>query len=514
MYNFASRAKVISYNRPFNSRISLPSGKYQNFLFGTEFAMLYWLERLGYSVSYASCSDVERWGKTQHLTKYRALFSIGHDEYWTQGLRNAIYGARDAGVNLAFFSGNEFLWKVRWLEEIEDDKSRGLKPKDYKEDGYDLPLMLKESNRIIYSRKETIDGIPPAYPSDWTGTFMDSRFNLKVDPSNALTGQQNVVNAHRADAMTVSAGDAKLRLWRHSQLFDPSTYSNNSVYTTVEGFLGYEWDLYVEDCHRPAGLISFSNTKVEIQGHLLQNHGAEYKGNGTAYHRITMYRHISSDGNKKKSSIVFAVGTVQWSWGLSEEHDGAKMAADKNIQQATINILADMRIQPSSLYNSEKEHKLVRAHHTNDNLPPYSVIENPLSSYTIRANSTITVSGYARDRGGGKVAGVEVSFDNGWTWKLANGRYRWEIIVSTGSNGLPINKCTSSPYTTIKITSGIKRINVISRAIDDSGWIEETLPASNLYNNENGRNNNDNINNTMIDKYLLTKRNFLSIKVL
>jgi len=98
-YSFSSRAKVASYNRPFNSRLSLPSGKYQNFLFGSEYPMIYWLEKLGYSVSYASCADVEQWGKTQHLSNYRVLLSTGHDEYWTQGLRDAFYSARDAGVH-------------------------------------------------------------------------------------------------------------------------------------------------------------------------------------------------------------------------------------------------------------------------------------------------------------------------------------------------------------------------------------------------------------------------------
>ena len=309
-YSFSSRAKMASYNRPFNSRLSLPSGKYQNFIFGSEYAMIYWLEKLGYSVSYASCADVELWGKTQRLSKYRTLLSVGHDEYWTQGLRDAIYGARENGVHLGFFSGNEFLWKVRWLEEIESDKVKGLNPKDFKEDGFDVPTLLKESHRVIYCRKETIDSIPSAYPADWTGTFMDSRFGLTGDPLNALSGQQNVVNAHRSDVMTVSAADAKLRLWRHTKLFDPETYSNSSVYKTQPGILGYEWDLFVDDCNRPPGLISFSNTEFQLSGYLLQEFGSGYKGNGTASHRVTMYRYFPSTNNKKLSSIVFAVGTI------------------------------------------------------------------------------------------------------------------------------------------------------------------------------------------------------------
>ena len=513
MYTFDSRAKVVSYNRPYNSRLSLPLGKYQNFLFGTEYAMIYWLEKLGYSVSYASCADVEMWGKTQHLSKYRTLLSVGHDEYWTQGLRDAIYGARENGVHLGFFAGNEFLWKVRWLEEIENDKANGLSPNDFKGDGFDIPTLLKESHRVIYCRKETIDSIPSAYHADWTGTFMDSRFGMKGDPSNSLSGQQNVVNAHRSDVMTVSAADAKLRLWRHTKLFDPKTYSNSSIYRTQPGILGYEWDLYVDDCNRPPGIIGFSHTKFDINGYLLENYGANYKGNGTATHRVTMYRYFPTSSNNKKklssSSIVFAVGTIQWTWALSSKHDGAFMPVDYNIQQATINILADMKIQPYTLYNAKSDdggHKLVKAHHSNDNQSPYSVIESPLSSYIVRPNSNLTIIGYARDRGGGKVAGVEVSFDNGLTWKVATGRYKWELIVSTDSNGIPINYCSNNTIIIIDSNTGFKKINIISRAIDDSGWLEEIHHNSNT-------NNNTSSNFTMADKFLQTKRNFLRLKV-
>ena len=40
--------------------------------------------------------------------------SSGHDEYWSADQRANVTAARDAGVNLAFFSGNEIFWKTRW----------------------------------------------------------------------------------------------------------------------------------------------------------------------------------------------------------------------------------------------------------------------------------------------------------------------------------------------------------------------------------------------------------------
>ena len=43
------------------------------------------------------------------LLNHKIFISSGHDEYWSATQRAAIEAARDAGVNLAFFSGNEVL---------------------------------------------------------------------------------------------------------------------------------------------------------------------------------------------------------------------------------------------------------------------------------------------------------------------------------------------------------------------------------------------------------------------
>ena len=47
------------------------------------------------------------------------FLSVGHDEYWSGGQRANVEAARDAGVNLAFFSGNEVFWKTRWENSID-----------------------------------------------------------------------------------------------------------------------------------------------------------------------------------------------------------------------------------------------------------------------------------------------------------------------------------------------------------------------------------------------------------
>ena len=48
------------------------------------------------------------------LLNHKVFISIGHDEYISKQQRANIEAARNAGVHLAFFSGNEVYWKTRW----------------------------------------------------------------------------------------------------------------------------------------------------------------------------------------------------------------------------------------------------------------------------------------------------------------------------------------------------------------------------------------------------------------
>ena len=56
---FDQRATAVSYDRPWHNRLSFPLGQSQNFLFSTEYPLLFWLEKHAFDVTYASCADVE-----------------------------------------------------------------------------------------------------------------------------------------------------------------------------------------------------------------------------------------------------------------------------------------------------------------------------------------------------------------------------------------------------------------------------------------------------------------------
>ena len=224
--------------------------------------------------------------------------------------------ARAAGVNLAFFSGNEVFWKTRWENSIA---------------GGSAPY------RTLVTYKETLAGSKIDPNPAWTGTWRDNRpFNPDgPKPENALTGQLFKVNAGTT-AIRIPAAQGKHPFWRHTSV---ANLAPGQTATLPQGTLGYEWDVDANNGFRPAGLVHLSATTVTGVDVLLDQ-GSSY-GPGNAVHNLTLYRHASG-------ALVFGAGTIQWSWGLDSYHDRGNSPADIRMQQATVNLFADMGAQPGS----------------------------------------------------------------------------------------------------------------------------------------------------------------------
>ena len=89
------------------------------------------------------------------------------------------------------------------------------------------------------------------------------------------------------------------------------------------------------------------------------------------------------------------------------------------MQQAQVNLLADMGAQPATLMSG-----LVAATASTDHTAPTTTITTPASGASIANGASVTVTGTAADVGG-VVAGVEVSTDGGSTWHPASGTTSW-----------------------------------------------------------------------------------------
>ena len=91
--------------------------------------------------------------------------------------------------------------------------------------------------------------------------------------------------------------------------------------------------------------------------------------------------------------------------------------ADVRMQQATVNLFADMGVQPGSLRAG-----LSPPSASTDTLRRPPRITSPAAGATVQSGTPVTITGTASDTGGGVVAGVEVSVDGGATWRTATGQ--------------------------------------------------------------------------------------------
>lgn len=91
----------------------------------TEYPLAFWLEKEGYDVSYISQIDVHNDGP--NLLRGKIYLSVGHDEYLTEECYYNILKARDAGVNLAFLSGNSVSGRVELLAGKDGRPDRGMR---------------------------------------------------------------------------------------------------------------------------------------------------------------------------------------------------------------------------------------------------------------------------------------------------------------------------------------------------------------------------------------------------
>jgi len=435
----AGRAFAVSYNRPFNNR----TNSITNSVFYTEYPMIRWLESNGYDVSYFTDVDATRYGNL--LLNHEVFLSVGHDEYWSAEQRANVEAARDAGVDLAFFGGNDVFWKVTYADSI---------------DGSGTPYRT-----LICYKTSLAGGSVDPNSSIWTGTWRDPTSSTQLDggnPENALTGTLFVVNGDGTGgyAIQVSAEEGQMRLWRNTSIAE---LAPGDVATLTNRTLGYEWNIDANNGFRPAGLINLSSTTMDV-ALMLQDAGGTYEP-GKVEHSLTLYRAASG-------ALVFSAGTIQWSWGLDGNHDWIPSVPDPRVQQATVNLFADMGVQAGSLQAG-----LVQTTASTDFTKPSSAITSLVNGSTVFAHGAVLISGTAQDFGGGVVGGIEISVDGGQTWFEANGRRNWSYqwIPSAPGTYQVLTRATDDSGNIETPSAGVT-VNVVAAASQTSIWDDNALP--------------------------------------
>ena len=302
----AKRAVKVSFDRPYSQPTNGPDA--HDWYSRTDVATVSWLEQQGYDTTYIASEDLHAHGG--QLTDHGVFVTGAHDEYWSQEMFDAVKAARDAGTSVIFTGANSAYWKIR----------------------FEPSPVTGRLNRVVVGYK-TIESGPSDPSGVHTTTWRDPSGPNR--PENELIGQQYVGENLGADfPMRVSAAEGKNRFWRYTPLANLAAGSVSQFGTAL---LGWEWDARVDNGREPAGVQTLASTPVN--GQLIQDNG-RFQSPGSTTVNSTLYRAASG-------AFVFSTGTNNWWRGLALNVHGAG-EPNPRIQQATMNVLADMGVRPST----------------------------------------------------------------------------------------------------------------------------------------------------------------------
>ncbi|MHB8514087.1 MAG: N,N-dimethylformamidase beta subunit family domain-containing protein [Dehalococcoidia bacterium] len=284
------RAHRVSYDRPYDPRINDSKNYGAGEFFSWEYNFVRWAESMGYEMTYTTNVDVSQ--RPETLLGHRLFISLGHDEYWTGRERDAAESARDAGINLAFFGGNEAYWQGR-LE----------------------PSATGEAARVLTVYKDArLDPLARTQPKEATVLFAAPPVSR---PQSLLSGLAYGSNATPDYQPWRAAGTGNWVFERTGILAGER----------FPGIVGYEYDRMAPPKLRPAGLAVVGSSPV-----------TGFMGRDTA--ASTIYRAASG-------AEVFAAGTIAWSWGLDDYgHAAEGRFADQRLRRLTANIMDRLAAPP------------------------------------------------------------------------------------------------------------------------------------------------------------------------
>jgi hypothetical protein len=244
--DYNNRSLAVSLDRPYDA-----DGAYM-FLYH-ERKLIALAERLGLPLAYVTGMDID--ADPHLLNGASALFSPGHDEYWTPPERTNVTTARDAGTNIAFLGANCMFRRTRLAS-----------------------TRLGERRLVICYKTSYMQD--PMYGKDNALVTSDWREPPNPDPESSLTGTLYESNPTDADYVVASPG-----AW----MFAGTGVQKGTKFT---GLVGIEYDRVNPDSpvERPIEILSHS--PLTCRG-------------VNSYSDSAYYTHSGGAG-------VFNAGTMRW----------------------------------------------------------------------------------------------------------------------------------------------------------------------------------------------------------
>ncbi len=181
-----------------------------------ELPFIEWAEREGFAIDVVTNADLETHPELLRDGNYSLYLSVGHDEYWSAGMRDSVEAFIARGGNAAFFSGNTSLWQVR-LEGADQSQMVGYKG-FYKND----PVFETDKGHLL------------------TSFYSDV---LVARPENAMTGVTFTRGGYHRIGKNVTSGAGGYTIHRPNHwMFDGTGIGYGDMVGADATVVGYECD--------------------------------------------------------------------------------------------------------------------------------------------------------------------------------------------------------------------------------------------------------------------------------
>jgi predicted phage tail protein len=282
-----SRAYTVSFDRPY-----LVQGETDGagLFMVWDFPLVRWMESQGYDMTYVT--NVEQEANPGLLSGHRVFVNTGHDEYYSDNMRANLTSGIAAGVDMAFFSANNFYYRVTWAPNQSG-----------------VPL------RRIHTDKGAQTG---AATVEW-------RFVSPPQPENMISG---VMLNGMANARPLLVYEPDHWIYEGTGLVKYTGDGTNNVITSgpgqnaLPGLIGYEFDSRATSSPSLSSWAAYEPTGVQQ----LARSFVPASDNGVAaWADTTMYTAPSG-------ATVFAAGTMQWAFGLDDGVNTGFCSCDHSFQ--------------------------------------------------------------------------------------------------------------------------------------------------------------------------------------
>ncbi|WP_329465835.1 N,N-dimethylformamidase beta subunit family domain-containing protein [Streptomyces sp. NBC_01431] len=285
----ADRSRAVSCDRPYHRD---GDGLFLTY----EQPVVALAEKMGLAPAYVTTMDIER--DARLLDGATAVLSLGHDEYWTQSMRERVTAVRDRGTNIAFLGANACFRRIR-LEKT------GL-------GDHRLIVCYKNDWAKDPGRRE---GEPP------TTNFREPPH---AQPENSLTGTLYESNPTTADYVVTSPGH-----W----LFEGTGVKHGSAFP---GLVGTEYDRANGEESTPRPIEVVSHSPLTCRGvHSYAN---------SAYYTVS------------SGAGVFNTGTMRWVQStIGDGGHGIDATTAKFTSRVTENLLRIFAAGPAGRSHPAKD---------------------------------------------------------------------------------------------------------------------------------------------------------------